>query len=92
MQAGAIAAGNAVVIKPSEITPATSALLTELIPQYLDNTVYSVINGAIPETTKVRIQLRVKSLSPDIILLLAVIGIKMGPQYAFITSLAKKQY
>ncbi|KLO16920.1 aldehyde dehydrogenase [Schizopora paradoxa] len=50
--AGAIAAGNAVVIKPSEITPATSALLTELIPRYLDNSVYSVVNGAIPETTK----------------------------------------
>ena len=55
MQAGAIAAGCAVAIKPSEITPATSALLADLIPQYLDNTVYAVINGAIPETTKVRI-------------------------------------
>ncbi|KLO15667.1 aldehyde dehydrogenase, partial [Schizopora paradoxa] len=50
--AGAIAAGCAVVVKPSEITPATSALLADLIPQYLDNTVYAVINGAIPETTK----------------------------------------
>lgn len=49
---GAIAAGNAVVIKPSELTPSTSALLAELIPQYLDKSVYSVINGAIPETTK----------------------------------------
>ncbi|MDT7593303.1 MAG: aldehyde dehydrogenase, partial [Pseudonocardiales bacterium] len=33
---GAIAAGNCVVLKPSEHAPATSALLARLIPQYLD--------------------------------------------------------
>lgn len=52
MQAAAIAAGNAVVLKPSEATVATTALLTELIPKYLDSELYAVVNGAIPETSK----------------------------------------
>jgi aldehyde dehydrogenase (NAD+)/aldehyde dehydrogenase (NAD(P)+) len=50
--AGAIAAGNTVVLKPSEISTAVSALMTELIPRYIDNDVLRVVNGAIPETTK----------------------------------------
>lgn len=33
---GAIAAGNCVVIKPSEVSTATSKLIAELIPKYLD--------------------------------------------------------
>ena len=41
-------------MKPSEHSPATSALFAELIPKYLDPELYHVINGAIPETTKVR--------------------------------------
>ncbi|TDL29329.1 NAD-aldehyde dehydrogenase [Rickenella mellea] len=49
--AGAIAAGNAVVIKPSENTHATSSLLAELVPKYLDRSVFRVVNGGIPETT-----------------------------------------
>jgi hypothetical protein len=53
IQAGAIAAGNACALKPSEMTPAFSALLADLLPQYLDPELYSVINGAVPETTKV---------------------------------------
>ena len=32
---GALAAGNAVIIKPSELAPATSALLAELLPLHL---------------------------------------------------------
>ncbi|GAB2287217.1 Aldehyde dehydrogenase 3 member I1, chloroplastic [Dionaea muscipula] len=48
---GAIAAGNAVVLKPSEIAPASSKLLADLLPQYLDKTVIRVVEGAIPETT-----------------------------------------
>jgi hypothetical protein len=52
-QAGAIAAGNACALKPSELTPAFSALLAELVPKYLDPELYAVINGAIPETAKV---------------------------------------
>jgi acyl-CoA reductase-like NAD-dependent aldehyde dehydrogenase len=50
---GAIAAGNAAVIKPSEQTPATAALYAELFPKYLDQSLFRVINGGIPETTKV---------------------------------------
>ncbi|KAF8888614.1 NAD-aldehyde dehydrogenase [Infundibulicybe gibba] len=50
--AAAIAAGNAVVIKPSESTPAISALFAELIPKYMDNDLVRVVNGAVPETTK----------------------------------------
>lgn len=53
VQAGAIAAGNACALKPSEMTPAFSALLANLLPKYLDPELYSVINGAVPETTKV---------------------------------------
>ncbi|MDT5155533.1 MAG: aldehyde dehydrogenase, partial [Mycobacterium sp.] len=33
---GAIAAGNTVVLKPSEVSPASSALMAELVPRYLD--------------------------------------------------------
>lgn len=55
VQAGAIAAGNTVVLKPSEISTAMSALITELVPQYIDQDVVRVVNGAVPETTKVSI-------------------------------------
>lgn len=50
-QVGAIAGGNAAVLKPSEQTPATSALLAELVPKYLDNDLFHVLNGGVPETT-----------------------------------------
>lgn len=53
MQAGAIAAGCAVVLKPSDLTSNISALLAELFPKYLDQDLYRVITGEIPETTKV---------------------------------------
>ncbi len=48
----AIAAGNACVLKPSELTPAFSALIAELVPKYLDPEFFAVINGRIPETSK----------------------------------------
>jgi len=41
----AIAAGNAVVLKPSELAPATSALLAQLIPHYLDPEAVAVVEG-----------------------------------------------
>jgi len=50
--AGAIAAGNAVVIKPAETTPHVSSLFAELVPKYLDPELVAVVNGAVPETTK----------------------------------------
>jgi aldehyde dehydrogenase (NAD+) len=42
---GAIAAGNAVILKPSEIAPASSRLMAELVPKYLDNDAIAVIEG-----------------------------------------------
>lgn len=48
---GAIAAGNAVVLKPSEIAPATSSLLAKLLQEYVDTTLIKVIEGAVDETT-----------------------------------------
>lgn len=46
-----IAAGNCAILKPSELTPASSALLAELIPKYLDNQAFQVITGSVAETT-----------------------------------------
>jgi aldehyde dehydrogenase (NAD+) len=48
---GAIAAGNCAVLKPSEITPHTSAVLAKLIPKYLDPDCITLVEGAVPETT-----------------------------------------
>ncbi|CAI8605557.1 unnamed protein product [Vicia faba] len=48
---GAIAAGNAVVLKPSEIAPATSALLAKLLGEYMDNSSIRVVEGAVDETS-----------------------------------------
>ena len=42
---GAIAAGNTVVLKPSEVCPASSALMAELVSKYLDNDAIAVIEG-----------------------------------------------
>ncbi|XP_060079334.1 aldehyde dehydrogenase family 3 member A2-like isoform X2 [Ylistrum balloti] len=48
---GALAAGNCVVIKPSEVSPATADALEQVLPKYLDNDCIKVINGGVPETT-----------------------------------------
>ncbi|MEM9191060.1 MAG: aldehyde dehydrogenase family protein [Myxococcota bacterium] len=48
----ALAAGNCAIVKPSEIAPATSALLASLLPRYVDPQCVRVIEGAIPETTE----------------------------------------
>jgi aldehyde dehydrogenase (NAD+) len=49
--AAAIAAGNCVVIKPSELAPATSAAIARLVPEFLDGDCIRVVEGAVPETT-----------------------------------------
>ncbi len=41
----AVAAGNCAVVKPSELAPATSALLARLLPQYLDPEAIQVVEG-----------------------------------------------
>lgn len=43
--AGALAAGNCAVVKPSELTPASSALLAGLLPRYLDDAAVAVVEG-----------------------------------------------
>ncbi|MEU0499274.1 aldehyde dehydrogenase family protein [Mycobacterium sp. NPDC006124] len=42
---GAIAAGNTVVLKPSEVSPASSALMADLVPRYLDPDAITVVEG-----------------------------------------------
>lgn len=49
--AGAIAAGNAVMLKPSEVTPHTSAALARHVPEYLDPEAIALVEGGVPETT-----------------------------------------
>lgn len=49
---GAIAAGNAVVVKPSEVAPATSRTLARLMGEYLDPEAIRVVEGGVDETTE----------------------------------------
>jgi aldehyde dehydrogenase (NAD+) len=42
---GAIAAGNTVVLKPSELAPSSSRLMAELVTRYLDNDAIVVVEG-----------------------------------------------
>ncbi|KAF6092130.1 aldehyde dehydrogenase 3 family member A2 [Phyllostomus discolor] len=49
---GAIAAGNAVIIKPSEVSENTANILSRLLPQYLDQDLYVVVNGGVDKTTE----------------------------------------
>lgn len=44
---GAIAAGNTVVIKPSELATESSAFLAKFIPEYLDSNAVKVIEGGV---------------------------------------------
>ncbi|OAL45713.1 aldehyde dehydrogenase [Pyrenochaeta sp. DS3sAY3a] len=48
---GAIAAGCTAVVKPSESAPFAAAVLQKVIGESLDPSCYTVIQGAIPETT-----------------------------------------
>lgn len=48
----AISAGNCAILKPSELSVKTSALLAKLVPQYLDNDAFAVVEGAKEETTR----------------------------------------
>ncbi|GAC1381683.1 MAG: aldehyde dehydrogenase family protein [Marmoricola sp.] len=50
--AAAIAAGNAVVCKPSELAPATSSVITELAGRYLDTSAIAFVEGGVEETTE----------------------------------------
>ncbi|XP_022230976.2 aldehyde dehydrogenase, dimeric NADP-preferring isoform X3 [Drosophila obscura] len=50
--ASAIAAGNCVVIKPSEIAGSCAKFIAEVIPKYLDNDCYPVVCGGPSETAE----------------------------------------
>jgi aldehyde dehydrogenase (NAD+) len=47
----ALAAGNCVVGKPSEVTPHVSAALARLVPRYLDSRAVAIVEGGVEETT-----------------------------------------
>jgi aldehyde dehydrogenase (NAD+) len=49
--AAALAAGNCVVVKPSEVAPRTSAAIARLVSRYLDREAVVVVEGGVPETT-----------------------------------------
>ncbi len=48
---GALAAGNAAVLKPSEVSEHSSRALAQLVPQFLDPEAVAVVEGGVPETT-----------------------------------------
>jgi aldehyde dehydrogenase (NAD+) len=50
---GALAAGNTAVLKPSELAPATSAVIARFIPEYMDQEAVIVMEGGIPETDEI---------------------------------------
>jgi aldehyde dehydrogenase (NAD+) len=50
---GSIAAGNCTLLKPSEVTPHTSALLARLVPRYLDPECIALVEGGVRETTEI---------------------------------------
>lgn len=52
---GAIAAGNTAVLKPSEMSPACSSLLTYSLVTYLDNEAVKVVEGG-PEVSQELLQ------------------------------------
>ena len=50
--AGAIAGGNCVLLKPSELAPHCAKVVTDLVTKYLDPECIVVLNGAAKETQK----------------------------------------
>lgn len=48
----ALAAGNCAVLKPSELTPATSQLIAHLLPHYLPNNVVRIMTGGVELSTE----------------------------------------
>jgi len=48
---GAVAAGNCAVIKPSEVTMNTSAVLAKRVPEYLDPEAIALVEGGVAETS-----------------------------------------
>ncbi|CAG9833900.1 unnamed protein product [Diabrotica balteata] len=49
---GAIAAGNCVIIKPSEVAQATANLIAKYLPKYIDTSCYPIYTGGPKETSE----------------------------------------
>ncbi|MBA2281061.1 MAG: aldehyde dehydrogenase family protein [Acidimicrobiia bacterium] len=49
--AAALAAGNCVVGKPSELAPACSAAIVRLVPRYVDGDAVTIVEGGVAATT-----------------------------------------
>ncbi len=49
---GALAAGNQVILKPSELAPATAAVITRIVRETFDPRLVNVVNGGVEQTTK----------------------------------------
>jgi len=49
---GAMAAGNTIILKPSELTPVCSSTLAKIVSENFDPRYFQVIEGGIPETTE----------------------------------------
>jgi len=49
--AAAVAAGCPMILKPSEMAPASAEVIKKIIEGYMDNECYKVVLGAVPETT-----------------------------------------
>lgn len=49
----AIAAGNTAVVKPSELTPNTSAIIHKIISEVFDINFVAVVEGGVPEMTEI---------------------------------------
>ncbi|CAD8195311.1 unnamed protein product [Paramecium pentaurelia] len=51
--AAAIASGNCVILKPSEIAPHSSKVMYDLVTKYLDQSCYAVIQGGVEVSKKI---------------------------------------
>uniref|UniRef100_A0ACB8G269 Uncharacterized protein n=1 Tax=Sphaerodactylus townsendi TaxID=933632 RepID=A0ACB8G269_9SAUR len=49
---GAIAAGNCVIVKPSELSKCSEKLMAEVLPNYLDPETFAVVTGGQKQTAK----------------------------------------
>ena len=52
----AIAAGNTAILKPSEMTPNTSAAMAKMIAEYFDPAFLTVVEGGVEPTTELLAQ------------------------------------
>ncbi|RZU53952.1 aldehyde dehydrogenase (NAD+) [Krasilnikovia cinnamomea] len=53
---GVLAAGNTAVLKPSELAPATAALIARLVPRYFPDGAVRTVQGGVPEATELLAQ------------------------------------